>query len=425
MKNFPGRMRRGRSGGTLLFLVVVVSIMLSGMMLAAHITYRASMRVIEQQLNHHGQAVNAAKAGLVDALAWYRRQTVQPVGAFAPARDLSQSPPVNQTDDPDIGLVREYQISTRDHIWGRYEVRVRASRDITTERNLAGQGRCWYLESKGYVFERRAPDYTPSDFYLFYELSDGTQKRKLEDGTYVTESTTPNGSLEERADVNAVRILFQATMGTELRRLSVVPPADGAICAARGDTVTVGDRARVNGGSGHGLVCPGGTGSFTIYSGAEVSGSPATGTAPPETYLLDMEDVFGVSAQELRSVSDIYTDDPSTLPDVMPEYGLVFIDSSVTWGAANPLRGTAIVYVNGDVTLDTNSSTYFSGILYVEGNYVQKAPSLVNGTVMVKGSVMINGLGDLSEVNFDPDVRSRLLSVSGQYRFSTPMFFVE
>ena len=66
MKNFPGRMRRGRSGGTLLFLVVVVSIMVSGLMLAAHITYRASMRVIEQQLNHHGQAVNAAKAGLVE-----------------------------------------------------------------------------------------------------------------------------------------------------------------------------------------------------------------------------------------------------------------------------------------------------------------------------------------------------------------------
>jgi len=58
-------------------------------------------------------------------------------------------------------------------------------------------------------------------------------------------------------------------------------------------------------------------------------------------------------------------------------------------------------------------------------HYVQKAPSLVNGTVMVKGSVMISGFGDLSEVNFDPDVRSRLLSVSGQYRFSTPMFFVE
>jgi len=83
------------------------------------------------------------------------------------------------------------------------------------------------------------------------------------------------------------------------------------------------------------------------------------------------------------------------------------------------------VYVNGDVTLDTNSSTYFSGILYVEGDYVQRAPSLVNGTVMVNGSVVVSGLGDYSEINFDPDVRSRVLSVSGQYRFSTPMYFVQ
>ena len=425
MIRFLQKARVSSSGGTLLLLVVVVSIMLSGLMLAAHITYRASRRTIEHELNYHGQAVNAAKAGLVDALSWYRRQTVQPVETFTPVRDLSQSPPVNETDDPDIGLVREYQISTRDHIWGRYEVRARISADITSERNLGGQGRCWYLESKGYVFERLDPDYAPADFYAYYELSDGLQKRKLAGGTYVTESTTPNGTLEERADVGVVRILSQATMGTELRRLSVVPPADGAICARRGDSVTMGNRARVNGGSGHGLVCPGGTGWFNIYGGAEISGSPATGTAPPETYLLDMEDVFGVSSQELRSVSDIYTDDPSTLPDVMPEYGLVFIDSSVTWTETNPLRGTAIVYVNGNVTLDTNSSTYFSGILYVEGNYVQRAPSLVNGTVLVNGSVMVSGLGDYSEVNFDPDVRSRLLSVSGQYRFSTPMYFVE
>ncbi len=425
MAKFPRKVQARSSGGTLLLLVLVVSIMLSGLMLAAHITYRASRRTVEHELNYHGQAVNAAKAGLIDALSWYRRQTVQPVGTFAPAKDLSQSPPVNETDDPDIGLVREYQISTRDHIWGRYEVRARTSRDITGERNLAGQGRCWYLESKGYVFERLAADYTPADFYSYYELSDGVQKRKVGPGTYVTEATTPNGMLEERVDVGVVRVLAQATMGTELRRLSVIPPADGAICAGRGDLVTVGNRARINGGSGHGLVCPAGTGSFTIYSGAEVGGSPATGTAPPETYLLDMEDVFGVSSQELRSVSDIYTDDPSTLPDVMPEYGLVFIDSNVTWAETNPLRGTAIVYVNGDVTLDTNSSTYFSGILYVEGDYVQRAPSLVNGTVMVNGSVVVSGLGDYSEINFDPDVRSRVLSVSGQYRFSTPMYFVQ
>ena len=62
-----------------------------------------------------------ADAGIVDAYAWLRRQQVQPVTTFAPRRDLAAVPPVNETDDPTLGLVREVELLPS--LWGRYEVR--------------------------------------------------------------------------------------------------------------------------------------------------------------------------------------------------------------------------------------------------------------------------------------------------------------
>ena len=357
-----------RRGGALLVLVLVAIVILGGVTSAALSVFQTTNTFIKYELNYHGQAVNAAKAGLVDALAWFRRQTSQPVNAFAPALDMDADPAINETADPEIGLVREYQISTRENIWGRYEVRLRAVRDVTGERNLTGTGRYWYIESRGYVFERLVPEYTPRDFYAVYEFADGTQRRKLEDGSYAVEDTDPDDVLTERHDMNMVRLMASETMWTEVRRLSVVPPADATICLARGDLAYLGNRSRVNGGEGYGLVYPSGTGDPTVESGAELSGTPAKGAADPATYLLDVADVFGVTPEELRSLSDIYTDDPSTLPATLPDYQLVYIDGDATWTASRPLRGTAIVYVAGDATLASQSSSYFSGILYVEGD---------------------------------------------------------
>jgi hypothetical protein len=418
-------MVRAPQRGAMMVLVMVALMMLGGIMAASLHIFKTTERVVDFELHYHGQAVNTAKAGLIDALSWFRRQTAQPVEDFDPQRDLAVMPPINETDDPDIGLVREYEISTRDNIWERYEVRKRAVQDLTQERNLSGQGRYWYIEAKGYIFQRLDPNYTPDKFYLVYDLQDGEQKVKQPDGTYLVVNNAPNGILEERFDSDVVRVLASTKMATELRRLSVIPPANAALCASRGDLVSLGNRSRVMGGNSHGLIYPSGTGTHWKDSGGELSGSPAYGTADPATYLMAMGDVFGVSRQELRMLSDIYTDDPATLPDELPDYSLVYIDSDVAWDAVKPLRGTAIVYVDGNVTIAANSSSYFTGILYVEGNYTQFAPSLMNGTMMVQGSLSISGLGDYSEAGYDPAARQRILTISGQYRFSAPMYFVE
>ncbi|MHC4944869.1 MAG: hypothetical protein ACYTG7_17780 [Planctomycetota bacterium] len=422
----------------MMILVVVALVVLSGIMMSSLQVFDKTEKIMDFELNYHGQAVNAAKAGLIDALSWFRRQTSQPVKVFEPVLDLGIMPPIDETDDPNIGLVREYLVSQRDNLFERYEVRKRrilpanppkrlydtiiGVHDITN--NQPGQEpgdpnsveRFWYIEAKGFIFEAIDPTtYTPDQFYLFSEF--------VEIGPDNWDSDS-NNELNEQINLNAVRVLASATMSTQFRRLSVIPPANAAICAYRGDWVTLDNKSRVTGGSeGTGLVYTAGTGSHSEIGSAELD---SWSTALPANYSLDMVNVFGVNQQELKILCDSYIDVATTpVPDEFPDYSLIYLDGDVSFGPGQPIRGTAIVYIDGNFIIDSDPWNSFSGILYVEGDYAQYAPSQVFGTVIVKGSVWIGGSGDISTITYDPEVRQRILQISGQYRFSSPTHVIQ
>src|SRR5262245_15446600 len=119
-------MRRTQSGSMLiwaLFAMVVVT----GILFVGMDSLKASSQATETRFRAQGQALDLARAGVVDSYAWFRRQTAQPVVTFAPRLDLTAVPPVNETDDPGLGLVREFEISSG--VFGRYEVRRFVDRD--------------------------------------------------------------------------------------------------------------------------------------------------------------------------------------------------------------------------------------------------------------------------------------------------------
>ena len=60
----------------------------------------------------------------------------------------------------------------------------------------------------------------------------------------------------------------------------------------------------------------------------------------------------------------------------------------------------------------------FTGIIYVTGDYEQRAPSLVRGIVIVRGDALVQGSGDIAELVFDPDVTSLINGSVGPYRLS-------
>jgi hypothetical protein len=411
-----GASRRSAERGMLLIWACFVLLVILGLVGSGALSQQAHDRLARTELESNGQARAVADAGVVDAYAWLRRQQVQPVNTFAPRRVLTAVLPINETDDATIGLVREVELLPS--LWGRYEVRpltpaepyvdadadgrydpgetftdqdgdgkwdaARGTRDVSAERGMPGAGTVWRIESTGLLYRRPRQD--------------------------LPLGTPPND------------LLASSRVASEVRRLTILPPAAAAIAAGAGSQVQIGSRGRVRGGgSGAGLAFPSGSGSPGIASGAEVTGSPAT--APVPDYDASLEAVFGVGAAELRAMADISTSDAAHVPSPIPSYSLVVFDGDITFDAARRLEGTGVVVVLGDCTIAAGSNSWFSGLLWVQGDLTVRAPSYLRGVFVAGGAVDVRGTGgDLAEVEHDGDILAELLALMGQYRHSKTVF---
>ena len=342
-----------------------------------------SRSVIADQLTYHGQAVNAAQAGLVDSLSWFRRQTTQPVAQFVPAQDLSATPPVNDTDDPAIGLVRDYEISDLGGVWGRYEVRTDRVDDVTDQRGKQGTGTVWSVDSVGVIYVRN--------------------------------------DLNRAHDAYPNRVLAEVTTRSEIQRISLVLPGNAAVCAQRGDGVSSETATRILGGSGMGVLYSASSGTPSLSGG--VSGIVSTGTTDP--YLNDINSVFGVAQQELVGMADVVASTVDDLPAILPQMSLTVVRGDATFTSAHPLIGTGILVVLGDLVMSGGSLSNFNGLVYTTGDYEQNSPSQVSGAVVAQGAVRIRGSGDFSEINFDGPLLGQIQRHLSQYRFSRTAILVK
>jgi hypothetical protein len=338
---------------------------------------RITQSELKEQLRYHGQAVNSAQAGLIDGLAWFRRQTTQPVATFAPERDMSATPPVNETDDESIGIVREYLVDSVGNVWGRYEVPTSAVEDVTQQRGKTGTGIVWSLESRGYIYVRRDP-------------------AKAYD-------QPPN------------RVLSRAVARSEIQRLSIVLPAgNAAVQCARGDDIHRQSKTRVYGGDDIAFAYPPSTGTAS-WTGEE-TGNPVMSSVSP--YNDDIPDVFGVSQQELVAMADIVVNNVSELPATLPDMSLIVVNGDATFTNSRRMNGTGVLVVLGDLTVGSDSNSSYNGLVYTTGDYTQNAPSIVSGSIVSKGEVYINGTSDFSEIMYDSGVLTQIQRHMGQYRFN-------
>jgi hypothetical protein len=362
--------------GSAAILAIFISTSLFLMIMSGLTLIHVAKKVIHTQLTYHGQAVNSAHAGLVDALSYFRRQQVQPVTTFSPQLDLLANPPIIDTDDPAIGIVREYEISDLGNVWGRYEVRKTAVRDASAERGKPGTGTIWQIESVGIVYARK-------DITKAFNQS-------------------PN------------RQLASVVARTEVQRVNLVLPGNAAINARRGDAVTTETRSRVIAGTDIGVLHPPSTGS-PILNGP-ISGSVIDGTASP--YLDSIDDVFGVGQRELIGMADLVAYSMADIPSPLPSMTLTVVRGNATFTGTQPLVGTGILVVLGDLTIAADSFSNFNGLIFVTGNYEQNAPSQVSGAIVGHGAIDLKGAGDFSEVTLDTPLLSHIQKEMGQYRFT-------
>jgi hypothetical protein len=184
---------RGQRGSALvmaaIFMLVATTLITVGTKLVSDSSQQGHQREL-----YVGMAENVARAGIVDALGWFTRQTAnngvvfgattdtyvpgQTVTlnsvyanfdqAFNPQSDTADAQ-LSDTNVASIGIVNEFPldnaVTSLALYWGHYEVdrqnssgtNSNAVRDVTSERDTAhvtGDGYVWRIVSTGYVYKR-------------------------------------------------------------------------------------------------------------------------------------------------------------------------------------------------------------------------------------------------------------------------------
>ena len=386
-----------RSGerGVALVMAIMFTVIVVGITVTGALTLRAHQAKTRVSFVTHGQAVQFSKSGLIEALGWLRKQTSQPVTTFAPVLDMSVAPPIMDTIDADIGIVREFEITNS--IWGRYEVwkqwdadpnatrlawrQQMQCEDISHLRGDLAPGSVWRLRSIGYVFRRVDPN--------------------------VAFNEAPN------------QVLGQDMTEVETRRLALQPPGQAALCTRTGSTTQVMTRGKVVGGSlGAGIFYRQGTGAITVSgTGASISGTPSQSAS--STYDDSFEVVFGVSQSELAAMADYYVTSTADFPSPVPIDKVVLSTTGMTFTAAKPLKGTGVVAIIGNTTIGQGTYSAFSGLLYVQGNLTVREPCEIQGAVVVTGTVRVEGSSDWVTLTYDDSILAHLRQEVGTYRLSS------
>ncbi len=393
--------RDGGEQGMAIVIALWFTVVVLGIATAGYLTMGAHRRSNTTAFMAKAQAVQVARSGLTEALSFLRRQTSQPVTQLDPRLDTTASPPVLDTIDPDIGIVREFQISGKQ--WARYEVwkdwpadpdpvrlawrnRYRCE-DISTARLATSLGAMWRLRSIGYVFNR-------------------------EDASAAF-NEAPNS-------VVSVQILE-----TEVQRLVLNLPGQAAVNVGDGNSCHINTNARIIGGTAGGIYYPAGTGTPTTGPANQqrVTGSPALSTAA--AYDDSFEAVFGVGLDDLRAMADLIVTNQSQFPNPVANNALVIVDtgSTMDWDASVPLLGSGIVIVLGNCVMSQDSLSNFSGLLYIDGNFTMRAPAEIRGAVVVTGNLTMQGVPDFATILFDEDVLNELRADFGSYQRANTMMF--
>ncbi|MFH1226510.1 MAG: hypothetical protein V1701_01235 [Planctomycetota bacterium] len=379
------RANNAQKGVIMVWAMLSITILL-GAITAGLIILQATNSALESSMEYYAQAPAMARAGLLDSLAWFRRQAGQPVTTFNPQLNLLADPPINDTDDAAIGIVRELEVSQSQNIWGRYEVDKTIVSDISAQRGLTGNGAIWKIQSKGLLYFR----FDPTKSYNVW----------------------PN------------RVLTSVKLATEIRRVSIVSPAQAALCAGNPSQTVIGNNVKILGQTQIAIVYPPLTGTPNINGGAVVTGTlGATSTVTP--YNDSTESVFGMTETELRSIADYYVTSVDQLPDPIPDYKIVFFEGNATFNSSHALMGTGIFYITGTLTMAANSGSSYNGVIYCKGHYHQLAPSIISGVVITKGQVNIESTGDISEIDYDAGILNQIQTYTGQYRLGKGIYEVQ
>lgn len=421
--------RHHESGAALIVTLMMSSILLlltsiGGMMVLG------AQKDTSAQLRSQAQASNIARAGVQDALGWFKiRGQSSPVAnplptsgdcihsAFNPIYD--SDPLARETDNESIGIVRDIEIDRAQSIYGRYIVRKqpcsasadeqRATRNTVQDvTNLRGKGQngtgiVWRIASEGIIYRR-------------------LDKTANADGVFSTgPSDPPNVTLgESKVAVEINRLNIQ----TPLAPITLMSPSGGAT-----SNFNTGNCKVTAKGATYGSIFHGSRGSTPIggtFNPDTVGGAPLVQThhrhtTTPIAQPISAVDFFAVSESELRGLSDSRFTSVDGMPfnqtrNVIPlPMSIVFLEGDFTFNATKPLLGTGVLYVKGNLTFADNASNSYSGLIFVTGHLsVGRDNSLA-------GAVVANSVSCTQQafIEYNPTILNTVRNALGLYRENT------
>lgn len=432
-----GRARTGKRPGVALlnamFFMAIVTVMLIS---AINFTRHSAMAGRNEK--YRSQTYHIARAGLTDAVSWFKRQTTQPVATFNPSPDPS-NPPHGDTWDPysidpggstrgnkNLGIVQEFELSPG--LWGRYEVgkltRLDRSgigtltsyyileptagpsytpvpiaqattavwpgvQDVSDAEGLTGTGQAWRLRSHGYVYRRDVPNPGPSTLFF----------------------NPPN------------QVLDQLELETEIRRLAL-NDYQAALVGNLGSHITFnnGNNVVVDGKAGAGVLYNSDPPPNPNWAPSSFHGSPSVyKKAGGSGNSLGWSELFNVSSSaDFASLADFVDTDPNNLPKKMSSMAVTYLKGAVTFNSSRPLTGGGMLVVDGDLTIASGSNSSFTGLIYVTGKLTVNSPCTIAGQVVVKGDITLNSSSSTNNtsISYDSSILNDVRTQLGQYRES-------
>ena len=387
----------GSDSGIALVLGMFLGILALGLTVSGAYLMKANRTKVDAGFVLAGQSGQFARSGITEALNWFRLQPAQPVLAFGPVMDTAASPPIRETEEPEIGLVRDFRI---DGIyWGRYEVWKRwdadpdaqrlewwekmLARDISALRQMP-TGSVWKVKCIGYVYRR----------------------------------VDPNKAFDRYPN----QVLGSQILEAEFLRVGLTPSGISALSVNDGGNLDLRAGARVSGGADGAAVTYPQASSTPIVDLSVVEMDGIQIMAPVPTYDDSLNAVFGTNEMGLRATADMVITDPADLPSPIPSNAIIFSENtSMILASDSPLTGFGILVHKGNLTLDVGSNSNFSGLLYVDGDLRISAPAEISGAVIVTGRVRMEGASDYATLRYDSGVVSSLEQMFGRYRLSGPV----
>jgi hypothetical protein len=364
------------SRGSILIWALLFVVVVAGMIISHSIFLTSKRREQEVRYNQEGLAATFARSGLVDAVGWFRRQGTQPVVRFDPQLAPTGDPPLFDTIDPVVGLVREFEI--RGSLWGRYEVRHADAHDVSARRGLRAPGSTWEVGVHGFVYRVVDP--------------------------------------RKRFDEPPNRVIATTAMTGELRGIQINPPAPAALSLPQPDLLVLGPNSSIEGGDRPALVYD-----ATTAPGGPINDLVGLDGSPPTTGLADYDaepsKAFGMRLDELQEYSDVVVRTGDTgAAELVHDYDkqTVTIVGNLTSVGGIQMRDGLLV-VRGDLTTLSGTDSDLRGVVYVEGDVLAQGDLRVRGTVIVQGAFHVVGTPEV-RVAYDAAAIESVKSRMSAYR---------